>query len=172
MRRFLVALSLLLVATSAAAQTEPSFPGCAACGVAGFVDIPATSATVSNADLLARRAAVEGWGFECVSGAPVDRVDLFVEDDAEPGIWHPVPSTDPNASTALTWSGYIARPDVVTAFSASCPAVTPAAGFVRWIDRDLPLGAHRFLFVLWKGPYHTPTPGQVGAIIKTLNIVP
>lgn len=138
-----------------AAASAQSVPGCEKCGVVAFVDVPAQTVTVSNADLLARHAAIEGWGFECVSGDPVNRVDVWVEDDAHPEFWHPVPNTNPNASTDLTWGGYNARPDVEAAFVAACPAILyRPTGFVRWLDHALPLGAHRFKFVLWRGPYH------------------
>jgi hypothetical protein len=167
MGRVLVAIAVvLLFASPAFAQFEPGFPGCAKCGAVGYVDVPGVSETVSNADLLAHNAAVEGWGFECVSGNPVDRVDVFVEDDTQHNFWRPV-KEDENA----IWTGYNYRPDVEHAFVASCPAIyARATGFVRWIDKPLPLGAHRFLFVLWKGPYHTPTQGP-NALIKTLNVV-
>jgi hypothetical protein len=172
--RIALALALVLCSASlASAQYEPTFVGCPGCGVVyGYVDTPATSLTLSNTDLLNHTTAPMGWGFACYTGSPIDRVDLYVEDDARPGFWNPVPSTDPNASTTQTWSGYVARPDVEAAFAAACPNVRGVnTGFIRWIDKALPLGAHRFLFVLWKGPYHTPTQGT-GAIIKTLNIVP
>lgn len=145
----------MLVLVSAHAQ-EPTFPGCH-CGTIGYVDIPATSATVSNAALLAGWQAVEGWGFQYPYGQLLDRVDLFVEDDVTPGMWHPVQEPD-NLST-----GY-ARPDVLAAYGAQSGA-NGQTGFIRWIGQPLPLGAHRFTFVLWSGSYHAN-------VIKTLNVVP
>jgi hypothetical protein len=157
---------MIAFAAPARAQYEPTFPGCPKCGVAGYVDVPGAAATVSNADLLAFRAAVEGWGFECVSGNPVDRVDIYVEDDVQHDFWHPV------KQAANTQGGSNPRPDVEAVFASACQAIEGQwTGFVRWLDQPLPLGAHRFLFVLWKGPYHTQTQGP-NALIKTLNVVP
>lgn len=168
MQKSLVIAGLLaLTAPAAAQQYEPTFPGCALCGVVvGYVDVPAPASTVSNAALRTGQAAVQGWGFGCSDGAPVDRVDIFVENAQHSDWWVPVPET-PN-----TAAGSSPRPDVEAVYAGLCPQVVGRwPGFTRWLDQPLPLGAHRFLFVLWRGPYHTPAFGP-GALIKTLNVVP
>jgi len=162
MKRVLLILAVLVFSpVPSVAQYGPTFPGCAQCGVIGYVDLPARGGTVSNAALLSHNEAFEGWGFECVSGDPVDRVDLFVEDDVQADIWHPVKQSDDGM-----WGGYWWRPDVSLAFVKSCPAILGRyTGWVRWIDKPLPLGAHRFRVLLWHGPYHAQ-------LVLTLNVIP
>lgn len=164
MKRILLALLFLGIATSAHAQYEPTFPGCATCGVIGYVDLPSNTSTVSNTALLAGWQAVEGWGFEKFSGNPVNRVDIYVEDDNVINQWHPVKEPD-NTSAGIT-----PRPDVEAAFVSLFPAIFERwTGFVRWINNPLPLGAHRFQFILWWGPYHNDNLHY--PLIKTLNVV-
>lgn len=166
MKRALFAVLFAFVALPAAAQDPSQYdpqtwfaPGCPLCGVTAYVDLPAPSVTVSRADLLARNAAVEGWGFERVSGAPVDRVDVYLE--VAENQWRPIVQ----AASSLEPGSY--RPDVRDAYARYFPAVSDLTGWVLYITNwpDWALGAHRVQFVIWHGPYHT-------AVIRTYNVTP
>lgn len=142
-------LLLPLILLTAQFQYEPKFPGCSTCGVIGYIDIAPTTITLSNTDLQSGASAIEGWGFEKYSGAPVDRLDIFVEDNYLENVWHPVKQK----SSAIDY--YFYRPDVETVFSSTYPNIYGrSVGFVKYLDSDLPLGAHRFTILIWKGPYH------------------
>jgi len=158
--RLMVVAFLAFTGTALAQDPQTWFgAGCPKCGVIGWVDMPAPSTTVSRADLYAGRAAFEGWGFECVSGQPVDRIDLWIE--RTDGIWA---NLKQNANTTLY--GFVYRPDVQAVFTSGCPRVTGLTGWVFYVSHlpDSALGAHRFTLVLWRGPYHINR-------VLTLNIV-
>jgi len=145
MRHILRAAGLvLLTALSAGAQFDGgrgSFPGCPTCGVYSFVDLPQAEATVSASNF-----TLQGWGFECVSGRPVDRVDIWEQD--YDGFWHPLKQAD-----GALWFGYSYRPDVQAAYRGLCPNVSPLTGWVLTLTNPPALGLRRLRINLWYGPY-------------------
>jgi hypothetical protein len=127
--RFVGALCLLLIASVAHAQdqTDPSQyspdnwfkKACPTCGVHGYVDYPESGATLARAG-----SVIAGWGFECVSGRPVDRVELWYE-TSDGSRFLPLKQAD----YALI-AGTIGRPDVRTAFAPYCPNTSERGGMV------------------------------------------
>lgn len=125
---------------------------CPTCGVHGYVDAPQAGAT-----LIRHVTVIEGWGHECVSGAPVDRVDVWYE--GESGRWVSLKQAE--------WAlhvGVYARPDVAQAYRAVCPNVSSATGWWLELTNPPPVGARRVRFELWRGPYHA-------GVIRTYNVV-
>jgi hypothetical protein len=148
---------------------EPSLPGCALCGVSAWLDLPSTSVTIARADLRAGLLAFQGWGFERVSGAHVDRVDLWVElTDPHTGqtIWQSLPQPDGSLSV-----GYY-RPDVAAYALANGWANDYGSEWVLYVSNvpDWALGARRWKVIPWYGAYHAD-PSSPG-LIRTLNITP
>jgi len=147
-RRIFV-MSLFLVGLAAGAAAQPplgsgargSFPGCPQCGVWSWVDLPQNQQTVSASNFW-----VHGWGFECVSGLSIDRVDVHYQD--YDGIWRPLKQP----VNALRW-GLIPRPDVVTFGQAiGCPHTVANTGWALTVH-GMPLGLRRVTFNVWRGPY-------------------
>jgi hypothetical protein len=162
-------LGFLILAVPAFAQsTDPAqfdpqawfTPACPTCVVTGWVDAPAPTSTVSRTDLLLGNAAFQGWGLECASGQPVDRIDVWVENADQ--TW-----TSLLQNSWRTRYGAIDRPDVAAAFSGMCPNVSAFTGWTLYLTNvpDQALGAHRFALILWKGPEHVTR-------VLTLNVVP
>jgi hypothetical protein len=148
MRKCLAAVALVVFASVAHAQpaifdgSRGSFPGCPTCGVWSWVDLPAPEVTVHASDF-----TVQGWGFECMSGNPIDRVEVFYQDYN--GWWHPLYQ----GPTALMW-GASARPDVRAAFGAGCPLMGDYTGWTLILTNPPPLGLRRVQFTIWRGPYY------------------
>lgn len=139
-----VALVLWCGAGVAAQQfdgSRGSFPGCPTCGVWSWVDLPAPEMTVSASNFV-----VQGWGFECVSGQPVDRVDVSYQD--YDGHWNPL-LQPASALTPYT----VARPDVAYMFAPFCPNVSGYTGWQLVVTNPPPLGLRRVAFTIWRGPY-------------------
>ncbi len=165
MKSALIAVALIAFAAPAFAQTDTSqydpqtwfAPACPSCGVLAYLDVPSSTSTISRTDLLAGNVQFQGWGFECVSGAPIDRVDVYVE--TSDGVWTPV-----KQGGALRF-GSIYRPDAAAAFRSSCPNVGDWTGWALQITTwpDWALGARRVQLWIWKGPYHARQ-------IRTYNI--
>lgn len=126
---------------------------CPACGVRGYVDYPGKAATIKRSNMV-----VAGWGFECVSGVPVDRIDVWYE--ANDGLTL-VPLKQ--ADGALHF-GSTQRPDVAFAYGPYCPMVPLTTGWWLQVTNPPPAGARRVFFVLWNGPYHSQ-------IARTYNLV-
>lgn len=153
MRKTLAAFALVLLGLvgTPSAQDIPqpgqlldgsrgSFPGCPDCGVWSWVDYPRDQRTVAASNFY-----VQGWGFECVSGRPIDRVDVYYQDYE--GIYHPVKQPE--------WAllhGAIGRPDVVAAFAGACPNVAANSGWQLRVT-GIPPGLRRVTIVVWRGPY-------------------
>lgn len=158
MTKVLPLAAVLLFAAPLAAQV-PGYPnGCAACGIEHYIDTPrelATTMTISNGlpvtfnwpvPVISGDWAIGGWGFECQSGAAVDRVEAFYSDDS--GFYQPLPWW----LTRLTFG--VERPDVAAAYRAKCPAVSSSTGFDLHIyPGALPIGTHVLLVNVWRGPY-------------------
>ena len=143
---FIIALGL---ASLASAQI-PGYPnGCARCGTYAFVDSPATpDAKVPVAT--AGDWIVAGWGFECESGQPVTRVELWYSGDD--GFYKPVPYW----LTGLYAGVY--RPDVANAFRGACPKVTQYTGYgLQVLAGAVPVGTRALIVNAWRGPYMTQT---------------
>lgn len=168
MRKMLLTVAaLVFVASSVFAQsTDPSqydpqtwfAPACPTCVVLGYVDTPATSVTISRTDLYAGNVQPQGWGFQLNSGAPVNRIDVYVE--TADSTWVSVPQAPYAFASASLF-----RPDVLAAYAAYSPNLTAWTGWSLHITNwpDWALGAHRVTFVLWQGPYHAN-------IVRTYNI--
>ena len=165
MRKLLLAIAFVFVASPVFAQTDPSqydpqtwfLPACPTCVVVGYVDTPATSVTISRADLYAGNVQPQGWGFLLANGQPLTRADVYVETGNN--LWTSVAQPD-----AAFQVGGIFRPDVAAAY-ASFGAISTWTGWSLHITNwpDWALGAHRVTFVLWQGPYHT-------SIVRTYNV--
>lgn len=118
-----------------------SFPGCPTCGVFSAVDLPAPEQTVSQQNFV-----VWGWGFECVGGATVDRVDVWYQ--TYDGTWRPLKQAD-----GTLQYGVMPRPDVQAYYRTACPRVPLNSGWVLSLTRVPPLGLRRVVFNVWRGPY-------------------
>jgi hypothetical protein len=161
--RLVAVLALLLIASVAHAQdqTDPSQyspdnwfkKACPTCGVHGYVDYPESGATLARAG-----SVIAGWGFECVSGRPVDRVELWYE-TSDGSRFLPLKQAD----YALI-AGTIGRPDVRNAFAPYCPNTSSEAGWWLQVTNPPPAGARRVLIKLWYGPYHAD-------LMRTFNFV-
>lgn len=135
----ITAIFLLTMPLIGRAQV-PGYPtGCARCSVISYVDLPAAEATVSASDFV-----LHGWGFECESGRPADRVDVFVQDYR--GYWRPL------KAPALDY-GSIMRDDVQQAYAPYCPSVASNTGWSLRVP-DAPLGLRRVQINVWRGPYY------------------
>jgi hypothetical protein len=166
MRTFFWLLAML-VATSASAQSQYDPQTwfqvqCPKCFVVAYVDVPAPTQTISRTDLLSGLAQFQGWGFQCYTGAGVDRVEIWIETSRQFGDgtyeWEQI-------KQAGTVYGGSYRPDVAAAYVSYCPNVSLFSGYSLYVTnwpREY-LGAHRVQFVAWNGPYHT-------AVIRTYNI--
>jgi hypothetical protein len=148
MRKILAAVVVALVVFAAPAFAQEafsggrgSFPGCPTCGVWSWVDLPGPEATVSASDF-----AVQGWGFECFTGKPIIRVDVWYQD--YDGNWWPLPQQD--GTLAVRGS----RPDVQGfAPTVGCAMPTDLTGWTLTITNPPPAGLRRMRFVIWRGPY-------------------
>jgi hypothetical protein len=143
-----VLMFVMLFAGVVSAQNAPyasggrgQFPGCPKCGVISYVDIPTAEQTVSVENF-----TIQGWGFECVSGTPITRVDIWYQDYA--GYWLPLKQPTTNLDF-----GQIARPDVMYAFSQECPRVQELTGWSLKVDK-MPVGLRRIQIKVWWGPYY------------------
>lgn len=116
-----------------------SFPGCPQCGLWSWVDKPEDQATVFADDFI-----LKGWGFECVSGTPVTRIDVLYQDYE--GAWR----TLKQETGALTPG--VSRWDVTRAFYLACPNVTQYAGWHLHVT-GMPLGLRRVRIIVWHGAY-------------------
>lgn len=127
----------------------PDLPGgaCTACGIRAHIDSPKA---VSDADPaltgVPQTFAIAGWGFECVSGRPVDRVDVFLANGD--GFYRPVPwwLTEFRAGAK--------RPDVFWAFRSACPEATVDEGWhLILFAGAVPSGTQALLINVWSGPF-------------------
>jgi hypothetical protein len=117
------------------------FPGCPDCGVLSYVDLPKDESTVSASNLV-----FQGWGFECVSGRPANRVDVWYQD--YDGYWKSLPQP-----SYVLYFGIVSRPDVRNAFVGSCPNVDQFSGWYLNITNPPPSGLRRIKISVWYGPY-------------------
>lgn len=145
MRLILGGLFVAAFACPAIAQVEwgsrGSFPGCPQCGVWSWVDKPDDQITVST-----RGFVLQGWGFECVSGMPADRVNVYWQD--YDGDWWPLLLPD----YALE-SGQSHRSDVERfARTIGCRNVGSDTGWALRVS-GVPLGLRRLKIDVWRGPY-------------------
>lgn len=167
MIRFLFGLfvTVALLVTPVAAQPplgsggRGSFPGCPICGVWSWVDYPLIERDPLDVWLglainprqrepvSAANFWAAGWGFECVSGQAIDRIDVFYQDYE--GIWQPLRQPD----SALR-AGIFDRPDVVRfAPTVQCASPVVATGWALKIH-GMPTGFRRVRLEIWWGPYH------------------
>ncbi len=117
-----------------------SFPGCPTCGVWSWVDYPAPLSQVST-----RAFSLSGWGFECVSGQAVDRVDVFYQD--YDGVNHPT------QLLPTSRYGFIHRWDVVLfGVSVDCGVVDLYSGWAVTVT-GVPPGLRLITINVWRGPY-------------------
>ncbi len=144
MKRLLLGVVFALGLAAPAAAQEPSTiwnwirGACMLCGVDGSVDY---AGPVSGGVLVA------GWGLECVSGQPVDRVDIWYQGDD--GFFHGVPAS-------AQWLGAVGRPDAVNYMAwKGCPQGAHLYnGFHVFIaTQHVPAGKRRVMVNLWRGPY-------------------
>lgn len=144
-KRILIAAVFMMVGSTGWAQVgsgdRGSFPGCPTCGVYSYVDLPVAEMTVSASNF-----TLQGWGFECYSGVPADRVDLYYQD--YDGLWHPL-----KQAAGTLWFGYVPRPDVAAAYRSSCPNVSDTTGWGLTVMNPPPVGLRRIQINVWHGPY-------------------
>lgn len=127
-------LSVLFAAVLAAQSSSWIAGACERCGVIGYVDI-------------ARADWIAGWGFECVSGSPLDRVYVMYQKDD--GFFTPIDWRK------TSWHRYIHRPDVRSAYEAHCPGVTSYSGFNLHIQPgSVPSGTRVISVNISFGPYY------------------
>jgi hypothetical protein len=119
-----------------------SFPGCPSCGVWSYVDFPSAEQTVSAKDFV-----IEGWGFECVAGAAIERVDLWYQDYA--GDWWPLKQPDGAMAAHAVY-----RPDVEQHFRRVCPNAGTDTGWRLTVKNPPPFGLRRVRVMVWYGPYY------------------
>lgn len=142
-----VVLTTLACVVPASAQlmdgSRGSFPGCPSCGVLSYIDLPKLEATVARSAF-----TIHGWGFECVSGRPIRRVEVWYQDYDES--WHLLKQPD----GALRFN--LKRPDVATAFREYCPKVSDDTGWVLTLYNAPPAGLRRMVINVWdqqQSPY-------------------
>lgn len=143
---------LMLGGRAMAQQIDPSEydpqnwfkQGCPTCGVHGYVDFPSSGVTLMRNGIM-----FAGWGFECVTGKPIDRIDVSYEVADGAGGWQPLKQAD----WALHF-GAIERPDVVNAFANVCPSVPVKSGWWLQITNPPPPGARRVMLKLYSGIWH------------------
>lgn len=135
-------VALLLALGGLSAQIPGYLNGCSTCAVYGWVDTPGDNTTLDRA----QPYYIGGWGFQCYTGQPVDRVDVFYAGDD--GFDHVV------LGSSIVDYGY--RGDVNAAYSGTCPAVSTASvGFSAVFPvADIPAGTRLVKFNLWRGPYY------------------
>lgn len=139
-----------------------SFPGCPSCGVWSWVDYPRVQRDPlavllgdpldlnQREDVSASNFVAVGWGFECVTGQSIDRIDVWYQD--YDGIWRQV--VQPPSALRL---GVIDRPDVARfAPTVQCATPTRATGWAMQIS-GVPPGLRRMRLEVWWGPYHERT---------------
>lgn len=123
----------------------PGYPnGCARCGVFSYVDVPSVETTVSQGAIY-----LAGWGFECESGSPADRVDVFYQGDDG---WYVPAGGAGNHGNGDLYFG-VPRPDVQAAYTGSCPNVTTQSGWHFYFTQPVPLGTRQLAINVWRGPY-------------------
>ncbi len=141
-RFFGAAVIAFVLALSVPAQAQWYGGACAKCGVISYVDIPSeTSVAVVPQNLL----MLAGWGFECVSGQPLSRIEFWYQGDD--GYFHPAHQ---QGDTWILTGVY--RPDVWNAYNLHCPMVTGYSGWHLYVRPGLvPVGTRSVAVVLWYG---------------------
>lgn len=124
----------------------PGYPnGCATCGVVAAIDVPALP--IGALPAVPSTFLIAGWGFECESGAPVDRVDVFYSGDD--GFFKAAPWW------LLHLDFIVPRPDVQAAFVVACPAVARETGWQLTVFDAVPRGVRVLRVNIWRGAYMT-----------------
>jgi hypothetical protein len=150
MRRLAIAvIVLIVVALSFRGSAQvPGYPsGCAKCFVTGYNDFISDGAVAQPTTTLSRSNPngyyTAGWGFQCDSGQPADRIDVFYRGDD--GYFVPV-------SSAL-WAN-LPRWDVVAAYAQYCPSVSSQSGYQAYFNvAAIPAGERDLIINIWKAPY-------------------
>lgn len=151
--------ALVLFASTASAQDvdlskfdpqEWFKTACPKCGVRSAIDWVQT-VPLPEGD----RPVIAGWGFECVSGKPVDRVDAHA--------WDPAKGAYVAVQTDLRWQA-IPRPDVLSAFPGC--AVPVASGYGAVIVGALPAGATSLKIVTWAGRTYHSSPVTIPILTR------
>ncbi len=129
--------------------------GCARCIVVSYVDVPLASQvpTVSQS----QGFVAHGWGFLCEQGLPVNRIDVWYQQDT--GYFAPL--TQP--SGALIGVGD-ARPDVQAAYAAHCPGLNAFTGWRLRVTHMPPIGTRQIAFTVWREPYYEVHYRQVEVV--------
>jgi hypothetical protein len=140
--------TVMIFALSALAVMLGQVPGypnnCTRCGVISYVDIPANGAGVVEGSLY-----IAGWGFECESGQPADRVDVFYQGDN--GDYVPAGGAGAHGNGDL-YQG-LARPDVQAAFRGHCPTLGGYTGWHFYFTHAVPPGTRQLAINVWRGAY-------------------
>jgi hypothetical protein len=138
MKRLLLATIFAVVASTALAQV-PGYPtACSMCRVFSYVDLAPDGATVSASNM-----QLEGWGFECVGGQAINRVDVYYQD--YDGYYHPLKQAD------YTFNGGRYRPDVAAHYAPYCPKVSTNTGWLLTLNNPPPTGLRRVAINVWSG---------------------
>ena len=155
MKRLPLALLLALGLSFQASAQIPYLPnGCPTCRVYAWVDAPRDYlVTVKGfGELPGALPIVEGawvimgWGFECQSGRPVDRVDVAYSSDD--GVFKPAPWYLTRLDVGVP------RPDVAAAYRGTCPEVAGDTGYtLHLFPGAVPLGTRVITITARRGPY-------------------
>lgn len=136
------ALLALSFTFGAHAQTPNPAPGCANCGMRSYVDIPGTRDAHGG-------LFIAGWGFECASGQPADRVDVWWQQDD--GFFAPAGGAGTHGNGLLTYGLY--RPDVLQHYAPYCPASNGMVGWHFYFTAQVPPGTRQVKINVWRGPF-------------------
>jgi hypothetical protein len=150
MKRTLLAFALLLViartASAQAAWTAPVYNWgsgwCPTCYVFANVDTPNLATPWQG--------TISGWGFNCESGASVDKIDVYYSN-----------ATISKRADSYPLALNLERPDVETYFRPWCPKMSTTTGWTVAFKTPIPSGTWRISVVLWKGLVSTTQTGLV-----------
>ena len=140
-----VIVAVGLFSQGAIAQV-PGYPnGCLKCGVYSYIDTPADP--MAALPILTNDIVIEGWGFECESGQPANRVDVWYSDAS--GVF-----TNVDYRRVTLIPGYT-RADVFEGFRSHCPNVSGVTGFSAVVEAGaVPIGTRVLIINVWRGPYY------------------
>jgi hypothetical protein len=134
------------IASAQAAWTAPVYNWgsgwCPTCYVFMNVDTPNLSTPFAG--------TIAGWGFECATGQPIDRVDVYYSSE-----------TVFKRADSYLMNGTIDRPDVMAYFLKSCQRTSSTTGWTVGFRTPIPSGTWRISVVTWKGMVSTTQQGLV-----------
>lgn len=139
-----VVFAALLAFVLPVSAQVPGYPnGCTNCGIASFIDFPVSGERSQDGFYIA------GWGFECGSGMPANRVDVYYQGDD--GFFKPAGGAGSNGNGSLHYG--LRRPDVRAVYQPYCPTLTDRSGWHFYFNAPVPHGTRAFVVNVWYGPY-------------------